>query len=808
VSPRFPAGTPFPLDAAGGLEIALLTDLPEWPALLERVVHELYLPSFPNKDEREDPEAWMPRLSIHAPTSPQPSTHIFVAGARLGSTGDGRQLDGFLIAERYPESWCALATYLAVAPRARGRHVASRLVGHAVSALARGAGGTERPLCALFAEITDPHKPKASAVGDFDAFARADALSRMGWQHVPVDYVQPALGGGRARVRHLMLWAYPLDDRPLTAIPAVTLREFLREFYQALGVERPDDDPDFQAMTHATGMRSFVLEAVGVETPRLAFDTYGVAFHYVLSIARGALPRSVRSSVVFRSFERDILSQSFRERPPLWSAVVALPAKLARLELILPNAISYEAEGTRKRLLLNPGAGVPRPTRRRAVRLAASLTVFSSPDEVEPAPAVAGPAETTAVLHLVLTPDRHQDGQDDLGPDSVLSEWDLLTLIKLWEGGEGIDDPDREPLAERVRFEARDGGPARTLAALAREVFRNPLKLAEDVTVHLASGPGREKALAACLRAPRVGTVQVLTKSSGPVDWKALYGLLNDRYGGAGRVPAARGDDAAAGSAAPSELDRQSCAVGGMLQGLLDFPYIAPDELSDVFQAAPGMDPARRPVRIANRLVLGIHKGTLLCIMDDCRVYRRVHAQVGISPYLILPHAVLLCNGHLLEVAQRTARQAAAEPTASTESRMRDALQGRYLFNVFHYPLERYLFEAGMASRGLVDLKASLESQLAEVSGKRRAARDRRERRFERGLTQIGLAFAALQLLSFFSLLDIGFDPAFLGGLVDRLGLRNVSWLGLVRILGPVAVFALVLVGLLVIRLRHPGDRD
>lgn len=44
--------------------------------------------------------------------------------------------------------------------------------------------------------------------------------------------------------------------------------------------------------------------------------------------------------------------------------------------------------------------------------------------------------------------------------------------------------------------------------------------------------------------------------------------------------------------------------------------------------------------------------------------------------------------------------------------------------------------------------------------------------------------------------------------LLYRLGLRNVSWLGLVRILGPVAVFALVLVGLLVIRLRHPEDRD
>lgn len=541
----------------------MLTDLPEWPALLERVVHELYLPSFPNKDEREDPEDWKPRLSIHAPTPPQPSTHIFVAGARLRSTGDGRQLDGFLIVELYRESWCALATYLAVAPRARGRRVASRLVGHAVSALARVAGGAERPLRALFAEITDPHKPKAGAAGDFDAFERTAALSRMGWRHVPVDYVQPALGEGRARVRHLTLWAYPLDDRPLTAIPAVVLREFLREFYRALGVERPDGDPDLQAMTRATGMSSLVLEAVGVETPRLSFDTYGVAFHFVLSGVRGALPRSIRSSVDFRSFERDILSQSFRERPPLWSAVVALPEKLARLELILPNAISYEAGGTRKRLLLNPGAGVPGPERRRAVRLAASLTVFPSPRaKVERAlkgtDAAVVFSDATAVLHLVLTPGRRQDGRGDAGPDSALSEWDVLTLIKLWEGGEGIDEPDGDRLSERVRFVAPDGGPARLLAELAREVFRDPLELEEGGTVHLASGPGREEVWAACLRAPRVGTVQALTaQTSGAVDWKALYGLLNDRYGGAGRVPDARAcDEAAAGAAAPSELDR------------------------------------------------------------------------------------------------------------------------------------------------------------------------------------------------------------------------------------------------------------
>jgi hypothetical protein len=800
-----------PPDPAAGGEVALLTDLPAWPALLDRVVRELYLPSFPNEDEREDPEAWTPRLSIHAPAPPQPSTHVFVAGERLREPDPARTLDGFLIVELYRESGCALATYLAVAPHARGRAVARRLVEHAVRALVRDTAAAGRPLRALLAEITDPHWPKAGGAQDFDPFARVEAFVRMGWRATPVPYVQPALGGARERVRHLTLWARALDDGAIASLDADAVCEFLHEFYRALGVARPDDDPDWAAMTravrlHAAGTGRLPVEPVGDEAPSLSFGVYGVAVHYVLAGETGPATRRPRSSAIFRSFERDLLAQSFRERPPFYSTVVLLPDELRVLDLVLPNVVAYEAEGSRKWLLLRPDAATSGTTRRRAVRVSASFTVFPSNRGAgagghgDAAPS--GLGNVTAVLHLALTPDHGREGPGGALP-ADLTEWDLVTLIKLWEGGEGVDEPGANRLAERVRFARPDGSEEWTLAGLARMAFRERLELEDGRTVRPVGARGSEDPWDACVARPRVGTVQLITgEASRPKDWTALYRTLAARFGREGvDAPAANGDEDDGGA-----LDRQVGAVAGVLQGLLDFRYIGADELSDVFQSTPGLVPARPSVRLVEGLVMGVHKGTLLSVMEDCRVYRRVHAQVGISPYLILPHAVLLCNAHLLRVAEDAARDALAEPAAATEATMREALQGRYLVNVFHYPLERNLFEAGVASRGLGDLKAGLESQLAEISGQRVAARERRQRRFERELTQIGIAFAALQLLSFFSLLDVAFDGAFLGGLVDRLGLRNLAWLGFVRVLGPIAVFALVLVGLLVVRLRHPDE--
>ena len=79
---------------------------------------------------------------------------------------------------------------------------------------------------------------------------------------------------------------------------------------------------------------------------------------------------------------------------------------------------------------------------------------------------------------------------------------------------------------------------------------------------------------------------------------------------------------------------------------MVDFPYIEIEELKDVFDNAI-IDRGECPMMIA------IHKGTLLQISSNCRLMdlKPVREHIGISPYLIIPHAVLAYHESLLSEA-------------------------------------------------------------------------------------------------------------------------------------------------------------
>ena len=95
-----------------------------------------------------------------------------------------------------------------------------------------------------------------------------------------------------------------------------------------------------------------------------------------------------------------------------------------------------------------------------------------------------------------------------------------------------------------------------------------------------------------------------------------------------------------------SDRWRRVVAVGGVLQGLLDFEDIGPAELSDVFGEAELDDDS----------LLAFHKGTLLSISiagEKAAEKRetKLAIPIGISPYLAVPHAVLLHNEQLVKSA-------------------------------------------------------------------------------------------------------------------------------------------------------------
>jgi GNAT superfamily N-acetyltransferase len=229
------------------VEVFDLTSLPGWERLLENMYRDLYLPSFPNVDERESPVDWIPRLEVNRPLPPQPVTYIFLTGSDLTIPDEShRSVHGFLIAELYQQSMSALLTYLVVAGPYRRHGLARRLMDRAVSQLKVKATEFDGPLRAIFAEVHDPMVAEKN--GPLDPRTRLDVMAKLGGRRVPITYVQPALGHDQARVRSLLLLTFPLDNQPVTMIRTQVVKEFLGEFYCAEGVTDPSRDADFVRM--------------------------------------------------------------------------------------------------------------------------------------------------------------------------------------------------------------------------------------------------------------------------------------------------------------------------------------------------------------------------------------------------------------------------------------------------------------------------------------------------------------------------------------------------------------------------------
>jgi hypothetical protein len=66
---------------------------------------------------------------------------------------------------------------------------------------------------------------------------------------VPIRYIQPELQPGAPRSHHLLMTAFPTaDNNSQIEIPAVVIKNFLFEFYRALGVEQPEQDDDYRSI--------------------------------------------------------------------------------------------------------------------------------------------------------------------------------------------------------------------------------------------------------------------------------------------------------------------------------------------------------------------------------------------------------------------------------------------------------------------------------------------------------------------------------------------------------------------------------
>jgi hypothetical protein len=687
----------------------------------------LYRRSFP-PEEREDQETHRDALWKAGPCE-GPVLHVIVARP----PGKPRTILGFVAAEYYPRSSCGLISYLAVERDARRHGLGRALVDRALLALRTDSrtpgpvdamkwledGEEASGLRAVFGEIHDP--ARGDDPGDsMRTLDRIRFMHELGARRLPIPYVQPALTRTGRKARRLMLVAFPLDGGPVETVEPGLVRAFLDELYRSLGVEDPPGDVDF--VRSLVGLRGDApLELAGLitdeaptfrdpESDETARDVqrplavYGIAMHLVLEPEqRSWLRRRLGRSRVgahrdppaadpLRSFEQDILAYAdpyqpapetraevTPSAPPFSSYAREVPADWAMLSATFPSEVAFRSEGRLVPLrCFEPDQEDGGRTRRFLLR--AVRTDFRR--------------SGLSVLHLVLGPDPGDPAA------SALNEYDLIKLMKLWQPGEGLERKGVDAAAGSfVTFHAGRDGERRELEQLT----------GSEALHYLAANVFGLASPARAIDGPRAGTVQVLhgccrrTTAWGP---RNICGEMDEVVEREGAID-------------PSNRLK---AVGGLVCALLDFAEIDGDELADVF----------RQVRHDDQALRSFHKATLLVASPGDRAFdaEGIRVSVGLSPYLLVPHAVLVHNEWLLRDAVRRLDVALHRRRWTTLGRLERArtyvaetLSARLVPNVFNYNDERTLFETGARARGLDQRELVVRRRLEDELNARIEAR-------------------------------------------------------------------------------------
>jgi hypothetical protein len=185
----------------------------------------------------------------------------------------------------------------------------------------------------------------------------------------------------------------------------------------------------------------------------------------------------------------------------------------------------------------------------------------------------------------------------------------------------------------------------------------------------------------------------------------------------------------------------RAVAVGGILQGLLDFREIKAYELADVFADAD-IDAEGEELR-------AFHKGTLLALAGEAgpEDERERLSRIVVDPYLAVPNIVLLHNEQRLKKARQRERDLSIRqrdrwrdraPINDTENGIGEiaGLLAQHLPNVFNYSDERRLQKRGHHLRGLDDLEAFVRLRMDDLA----TVLQWRVRRRDRSTAVLGIA--------------------------------------------------------------------
>jgi GNAT superfamily N-acetyltransferase len=206
---------------------------------------DIYIPEFPNANERESLENMHDYLRLkRTDWYGANNYHILVA------TVAGRPV-GCIIADYLAESNSGVIEFLTVAPPWRHGGIGRALRIEIEKLLAADAGRTCGALDYVAAEMNDPFRTDLTT-DNMDPVARALLWHSWGYRVIDFDYVQPALSPTQKPVCTLRLILRIREGLDRERIAAERLREILASYMRwAMRIEQADQASEFQVMARS-----------------------------------------------------------------------------------------------------------------------------------------------------------------------------------------------------------------------------------------------------------------------------------------------------------------------------------------------------------------------------------------------------------------------------------------------------------------------------------------------------------------------------------------------------------------------------
>lgn len=591
---------------------------------------EIYIPSFPDNDEREPFESILSRLEPSA----YPRTAIVLAYS-------GGRLAGGEVFDYYPDCRSAELIYIALDPRRRGMGMGDELLSEGTKKFMDALAFRGEKCRRLYFETENPFIPSGDE--SMDKVSRVRFFARNSACRVPIRYFQPPLSGDADWAENLYLCMLPQFSGGSTEIPAGELKEFLRCFYRGLGIE--DGHPRFAEMMRGV---DYATESDGsischsfAEQPQFRLSRFSLVYHFLIEGEEdGAASEEDGEDPLFNSYECDLMNYSLQPlgRRPIRTRHVRL---YKRIRLRLPRFYRYTSEGHH---FYKVSAH-----RELCVRASLNCSVNST--------------HNIRIAHLVIT----AEGQDG----GAFNELDCIKMITAFG-------------STQEKFSIPDRG---ELGVEEPESGRNWDSIADFVSSNFG---GRR------CRVLRNGITELDLAKVQDNSGRQLFKSFSEFR------------DSVALSSNPDE-NPWNMAFCGLILGIFDFTRMNSAEISDTI----------KPFAMRRDSFIVLCRGHLMKLKFDERSEDET-ANILISPYLLIPSAVLSINEIVLDRCESVLDAPLPGNTYYRKSmllseRIRSVMSSmntEYLQDVFHYPSEKEIMDEGTGQRGLGRRYAQLEKRL------------------------------------------------------------------------------------------------